>query len=106
MRYWNVQRIVREYVCPVRMVTQILGEMSAPDIFKARNTDIRELKEVCEIIAEICAAREKVPQGKNRTICFLKGRRHAKVRKYPFSHFRRGQTKVWSLTRSNEYGYV
>ena len=62
MRYWNVQRIVREYVCPVRMVTQILGEMSAPDIFKARNTDIRELKEVCEIIAEICAAREKVPQ--------------------------------------------
>ena len=44
------------------MVTQILGEMSAPDIFKARNTDIRELKEVCEIIAEICAAREKVPQ--------------------------------------------
>ena len=38
MRYWNVQRIVREYVCPVQMVTQILGEMSAPDIFKARNS--------------------------------------------------------------------
>ena len=37
-------RIVREYVCPVQMVTQILGEMSAPDIFKARNSDIRELK--------------------------------------------------------------
>ena len=68
MRYWNVQRIVREYVCPVRMVTQILGEMSAPDIFKARNTDIRELKEVCEIIAEICAAREKVPQKESNDL--------------------------------------
>lgn len=61
MRYWNVQRIVREYTCPVQMATQLLGEMSAPDIFKARNRDIQELKEVCEIIAEICAAREKVP---------------------------------------------
>lgn len=61
MRYWNVQRITREYVCPVQMVTQILGEVSAPDIFRARNADIRELKEICEIIAEICTAREKVP---------------------------------------------
>lgn len=61
MRYWNVQRITKEYVCPVQMVTQILGEMTAPDIFRARNADISELKEVCEIIAEICAAREKVP---------------------------------------------
>lgn len=61
MRYWNVQIITREYVCPVRMVTQILGEITAPDIFKARNADISELKEACEIIAEICSAREKVP---------------------------------------------
>ena len=61
MRYWNAQRIVREYVCPVQMVTQILGELSAPDIFKARNADIRELKEICDIGSEICSAREKVP---------------------------------------------
>ena len=61
MRYWNVQRIVREYVCPVQMVTRSWARCRPPDIFKARNSDIRELKEVCEIIAEICAAREKVP---------------------------------------------
>ena len=92
MRYWNVQRIVREYVCPVRMVTQILGEMSAPDIFKARNTDIRELKEVCEIIAEICAAREKVPQ--ERIERFVSERPPpCESAKISFSHFRRGQTK-------------
>ena len=106
MRYWNVQRIVREYVCPVRMVTQILGEMSAPDIFKARNTDIRELERGLRNNRRNMRSSGESSPGKNRTICFLKGRRHAKVRKYPFSHFRRGQTKVWSLTRSNEYGYV
>ena len=71
MRYWNVQRIVREYVCPVRMVTQILGEMSAPDIFKARNTDIRELKEVCEIIAEIYLFLERPPPCESAKISFF-----------------------------------
>ena len=68
MRYWNVQRIVREYVCPVRMVTQILGEMSAPDIFKARNTDIRELKEVCEIIAKYVQLGRKFPRKESNDL--------------------------------------
>ena len=105
MRYWNVQRIVREYVCPVQMVTQILGEMSAPDIFKARNSDIRELKEVCEIIAEICAAREKCLWKESNDL-FLERPPPCESAKISFFAFSAWPNKVWSLTRSNEYGYV
>ena len=61
MRYWNVQRIVREYVCEVRMVADP-GRDVGPGHIQSPEHGYRELKEVCEIIAEICAAREKVPQ--------------------------------------------
>jgi len=60
MRYWNVQTIVQEYVCPVQMVTRILGEMTAHDIFNAKREDVCELQEACEIIAEVCEARKTV----------------------------------------------
>ena len=42
------------------MVTRILGEMTATDIFNAKREDVRELQEACEIIAEVCAARQVV----------------------------------------------
>lgn len=60
MNYWNVQTIVSEYVCPVRMATQILGQLTATDIFKAKREDVREFQEACEVIAEVCAARQTV----------------------------------------------
>lgn len=64
MRYWNVQTMVAEYTCPVRLVTQILGELTATDIFNARREDVHELQEACEIIAEVCHA-SKVVQIQN-----------------------------------------
>lgn len=60
MKYWEVQTIAREYVCPVQMVTRILGQLTARDIFDARREDVSELQEACEIIAEVCDARKKV----------------------------------------------
>jgi len=60
MKYWNIQTIVAEYVCPVQMVTRILGEMTAPDVFTAKREDVRELQEACEVIAQVCAARQSV----------------------------------------------
>jgi len=60
MKYWNVQNIVHEYVCPVQMVTQVIGEMTAPDIFNANREDVRELQEACEIVAQVCRARQEI----------------------------------------------
>ena len=90
MRYWNVQRIVREYVCPVRMVTQILGEMSAPGHIQSPEHGYPGTERGLRNNRRNMRSPGESSPGKNRTICFLKGRRHAKVRKYPFSHFRRG----------------
>lgn len=60
MHYWNAQTIVKEYDCPVQMVTRILALLTAPDIFKAKKEDVLELQEACEIIAEVCAASQVV----------------------------------------------
>ena len=54
MRYWHVQTVVSEYSCPVQMVSEILGEVTATDIFKARFEDITDLEEYCGIVQKVC----------------------------------------------------
>lgn len=54
MRYWHVQTVVSEYSCPVQMVSEILGEITATDIFKANFEDIRDLEEYCGIVQRVC----------------------------------------------------
>lgn len=54
MRYWHVQTVVSEYSCPVQMVSEILGEITATDIFRAKREDIAELEEFCAIVQRVC----------------------------------------------------
>jgi len=54
MKYWNVQTIVKEYTCPARMVADIMGELTAPDIFRANREDVDELERHCTIVQHVC----------------------------------------------------
>lgn len=54
MRYWHVQTVVSEYSCPVQMLSEILGEITATDIFKAKREDVSELEEYCAIVQKVC----------------------------------------------------
>lgn len=60
MNYWKAKTIVSEYVCPVQMIAQLLNELSAPDIFNAKREDVHELKELCDIVSEVCQASKTV----------------------------------------------
>lgn len=54
MHYWNVKHIVSEYTCPVQMMSQVMAELSAADIFNADRQDIAELEEYCALVHQIC----------------------------------------------------
>jgi len=54
MKYWNIQTIVTEYTCPVQMVAEVMGELTAPDIFNAKREDIDELEKFCAIVQHVC----------------------------------------------------
>lgn len=54
MRYWEVQRVVAEYSCPVQMMSNVMAELSAADVFNAERQDIAELEDYCRIVGQIC----------------------------------------------------
>ena len=56
MRYWHVQTILSEYVCPVQLVAAIMGELTATDVFKAKREDIDELEQYAVIVHKVCRA--------------------------------------------------
>ena len=105
MRYWNVQRIVREYVCPVRMVADPgrdvgPGHIQSPEHgYPGTERGLRNNRR------NMRSSGESSP-GKESNDLFLERPPPCESAKISFFAFSAWPNKVWSLTRSNEYGYV
>jgi hypothetical protein len=54
MRHYHVQEIVATYENPVEMVAEVMGELSASDIFYAPARSITELEKTCAFISHLC----------------------------------------------------
>ena len=54
MRHYHVQEIVATYDNPVEMVAEVMGELTAVDLFYAPASAISELERTCAFISELC----------------------------------------------------